>query len=58
MEVGRETGSDDVCSELVADVGFSIVGVDGRWEIPIKHEREWELMMAGFEGMIVSLVSL
>jgi hypothetical protein len=58
MEIGRETGSDDVCSELVADVGFSIVGVDGRWEIAIKHEREWELMMTGFESMVVSLVSL
>ena len=58
MEVGRETGSDDVCSELVADVCFSIVGVDGRWEVSIKHEREWELMMTGFEGMIVSFVSL
>jgi hypothetical protein len=58
MKVGRESGSDNVCSKLVADVGFSVIGVDGRWEVAIQHKREWELMMAGFEGMVVSLVTL
>lgn len=58
VEVGRETGSDDVGSELVGDVSLAVVGIDSRWEISVEHQRERERVMTGFEGVIVSLISL
>lgn len=58
VEVGRETGSNDICSKFIADIGFSVVGVDGRWQISIEHERKWELVMTSFERMVVSFISL